>query len=62
MPRLTQDDAKAAVERIGGEELGPDRVPELVILPTETTFRLVWVGEIATIADSLRVFLDAQYR
>jgi bacillolysin len=60
VPGLTQDDAKATVERIGGAELGPDRLPELVILPTESTFRLVWVGEIATIADSLRIFLDAK--
>jgi bacillolysin len=60
VPRLTQDEAKTAVERIGGEELGRDRVPELVILPTENTFRLVWVGEIATILDSLRIFLDAR--
>jgi bacillolysin len=59
VPTLTQDEAKAAVERIGGAELGPDRLPELVILPTENAFRLVWVGEIATIADSLRIFLDA---
>src|SRR4029453_14766131 len=59
VPGLTQDEAKAAVERIGGAELGPDRLPELVILPTENAFRLVWVGEIATIADSLRIFLDA---
>ena len=58
-PSLSQDEAKAAVERIGGAELGPDRLPELVILPTENAFRLVWVGEIATIADSLRIFLDA---
>jgi Zn-dependent metalloprotease len=30
-----------------------------VILPTENAFRLVWVGEVVTIADSLRIFLDA---
>jgi thermolysin len=60
MPSLTQDEAKTAVERIGGAELGPDRLPELVILPTENAFRLVWVGEVVTIAASLRIFLDAK--
>jgi bacillolysin len=60
VPSLTQDEAKAEVERIGGAELGPDRLPELVILPTENTFRLVWVGEVVTVAASLRIFLDAK--
>jgi bacillolysin len=60
VPTLTQDEAKAAVERIGGAELGPARLPELVILPTENAFRLVWVGEVFTLADSLRIFLDAK--
>jgi bacillolysin len=60
VPILTQDEAKAAVERVGGAELGPDRLLELVILPTENAFRLVWVGEVLTIADSLRIFLDAK--
>jgi bacillolysin len=60
VPTLTQDEAKAAVERIGGAELGLDRLPELVILPTENAFRLVWVGEVVTLADSLRIFLDAK--
>ena len=60
-PTLTQTDAKAAVERIGGAELGPDRLPRLVILPTDDgSFRLVWVGEIFTSGDRLRLFIDAK--
>ncbi len=59
VPTLSREDAKAAVERIGGETLGPDRLPELVVLPLDGTYRLVWVGEIATVADTLRLFLDA---
>ena len=58
-PTLTQADAKARIEQIGGTELGADRQPQLVILPDDSGFRLTWVGEIATFSDYLRIFLDA---
>ena len=49
------------VEGVGGTELGPDRVPELVILPLDDgPLTLVRVGEIVTTADHLRLFLDAK--
>jgi len=60
-PKLSADDAKQAIERIGGRTLGPNKTPELVVLPMEDgTFRLVWVGEIATNDDKIRLFIDAE--
>ena len=59
-PTLTQADAVAAIERIGGAKLGPDRLPELVILPTsDGVFRLAWVGAVLTPRDLVRFFIDA---
>jgi bacillolysin len=60
-PTLTQQDAKSAIEQIAGAELGPDRLPELVILPTgDGVFRLVWVGEAMARHDVVRFFIDAK--
>jgi bacillolysin len=58
-PRLTQAEARSIVEQVGGTELGPDRQPRLMILPESASFRLVWVGEIVTLGDKLRIFIDA---
>lgn len=61
-PTLTAADGKAAIETIGGTELGPERIPELAILPLDDgSFRLVWVGIIATSdGDEVRLFIDAK--
>ena len=60
-PTLTQTDAVAAIERIGGAKSAPDRLPELVILPTDDgVFRLVWMGELLTSRDLVRYFIDAK--
>lgn len=61
VPTLSQEEAKARIEKVGGTELGPDRLPELVILPMDDgSFRLVWVGDIATVQDILQLFIDAK--
>ncbi len=60
-PTLTQADAVAAIEQIAGARFGPDRRPELVILPADDgVFRLVWVGEVLTPRDLVRFFVDAR--
>jgi len=59
-PALTQDDARSIVEQAGGAELGADHQPKLMILPDSGSFRLVWVGEIATVGANLRLFVDAR--
>jgi thermolysin len=58
-PALTQTDAVAALEQIGGARLGPGHVPELVVLPVDGVFKLVWVGEVMTKRDLVRFFIDA---
>jgi len=61
VPALTQEQAKAVIERIGGTQLGADRVPELIILPIDSgEYVLAWVGQIATAGDILRLFIDAR--
>ena len=60
-PTLTSQEGKAAIERAGRALLGADRLPELVILSTDGgQFRLAWVGEVASLADSVRFFVDAK--
>lgn len=60
-PTIPRDAAKAIIERIGGAELGPDRLPELVILPDDSDApALAWVGAIATLDDTLQLFVDAR--
>jgi bacillolysin len=59
-PSITELEAKTVVERIGGAELGPDRSPQLAILPAgDGTMTLVWVGEIFGPTARVRVFIDA---
>jgi bacillolysin len=61
VPPFTQEQAKAVIERVGGTELGADRVPELIVLPAESgEYTLAWVGQIATAGDILRLFIDAR--
>ncbi|HZB24732.1 MAG TPA: M4 family metallopeptidase [Vicinamibacterales bacterium] len=59
-PRLTAEDARAIVERRAGVVLGPSREPELVILPLEAGFRLVWRLRAATGSDIRQYFVDAR--
>ena len=61
VPVVDQQDAKRAIERIGGTELGPDRQPELVILPTDdSSMKLAWVDQIVSATDHIRLFIDAK--
>jgi len=64
-PTLTRDQALArAIALTGGEPL-PTRVPELLILPRDSTgdgagYVLVWSVSIATRTDVLAIFVDAK--
>ena len=60
-PRLTADQAVAAVEKLSGAELGPSRVPQLVVLPREDGgYALVYTVRAFTEADLIRYFVDAR--
>jgi bacillolysin len=58
-PTLTESDAVAAIERIGGARFSSARRPELVVLPIDDGFKLAWVGELMTRRDVVRYFVDA---
>jgi bacillolysin len=60
-PKVSQSDAKSVIEREGGAELGPDRQPQLFVLPNDNgTFSLVWVGDVVSFTAGVRLFIDAQ--
>jgi len=59
-PRLSLDDVKAVIERRSGVALGPGRVPELVILPDETGYRLTYRIKAFTILEGYEYFVDAK--
>ena len=60
-PRLSVDDAQAAVTRLTGMELGPQHAPKLMILPREDgTYKLAYMARVATPEDLTLYFLDAQ--
>ena len=58
--RITAEDARAIVERRSGAVLGASRQPELVILPFEAGFRLVWRLRAASGSDIRQYFIDAR--
>ncbi|HZR25326.1 MAG TPA: M4 family metallopeptidase [Vicinamibacterales bacterium] len=59
-PLITEDEAKVVISRAANAEFAPDRSLDLVILPRDTGYVLVWVGEILAADDSLRIFVDAK--
>jgi bacillolysin len=58
-PTLTESDAVAAIERIGGARFSSARRLELVVLPIDDGFKLAWVGELMPRRDVVRYFVDA---
>jgi bacillolysin len=59
-PRLSADQVKALVEHRTGVELGPSRLPTLVILPDDAGgYRLVYRAIVFTPADGTEFFIDA---
>jgi thermolysin len=60
-PTLTPDQAVAVVERLSGADLGPARVPELVVLPQEDgRFALTYTVRAFADATLSRYFVDAR--
>jgi bacillolysin len=60
-PVLTADQAVAVVERLSGADLGPARVPELVVLPREAGgYTLVYTVRAFADGDLVRYFIDAR--
>ena len=59
-PTISQDDATWKIEAAGGAKIGQTRQPELVLLPENDGFRLVWVGHVFSMAGRLRIFVDAK--
>src|SRR5919106_3559078 len=58
--RLDADEARAALIRHTGAELGPDRLPKLVIMPRAAgEYTLVYMARVATPGDITLYFLDA---
>lgn len=59
-PQLTAAQAKAAIERLAGADLGLDRVPALVVLPLdEGGYALAYWERVATADDLVAYFVDA---
>lgn len=58
-PGLTEDEAIVLVERISGQELGPSRTPELVVVPLQDRFVLTYGARVATEDDIRMYYLDA---
>jgi len=56
---LTPSEAKAVVERESGVTLGADKLPELLILPINEAFRLVYHGSAFTMNGGTEYFIDA---
>jgi bacillolysin len=60
-PALSIEDVKAIVERQSGAAVGPDRMPELVILPDEAGgYRLTYRIKVFTLQEGTEYFIDAK--
>jgi bacillolysin len=60
-PTLTPDQAVAVVEKLSGADLGPSRVPQLVVLPLEDgRFALTYTVRAFAGATLARYFVDAR--
>jgi thermolysin len=58
-PALTTSDAAAIVERESGVTLGPRRMPQLLILPTDGGYRLVYHAKAYATEGATEYFIDA---
>jgi thermolysin len=58
-PKLTADEAAAIVTRESGAELGPSRLPTLMVLPDAGTYRLVYRAVAFSADGGFEYFLDA---
>ena len=58
-PTISQDGATRTIEAVGDAKIGQAHQPELVLLPENDTFRLVWVGHVFTMAGRFCIFVDA---
>ena len=60
-PTLTADQAVAVIEKLSGADLGPSRVPRLVVLPRdEGGYALAYTARAFTESDLVRYFIDAR--
>jgi thermolysin len=58
-PKLSVDEAAAIVTRESGSELGPSRLPTLMVLPDAGTYRLVYRAVAFSSEGGFEYFLDA---
>jgi bacillolysin len=58
-PALTTSDAIAIVKRESGVDLGPRRTPELLVLPRDGGYRLVYRARAYTADSATEYFIDA---
>src|SRR5262245_39646682 len=58
-PALTTSDAAAIVKRESGVDLGPSKMPQLLILPTDGGHRLVYNAKAWTVQGATEYFIDA---
>ena len=58
-PALTTSDAAAIVKRESGVDLGPSKMPQLLILPQDGSYRLVYHAKAWTLENATEYFIDA---
>ena len=58
-PALTTSDAAAIVKRESGVDLGPSRMPQLLVLPQDGGYRLVYHAKAYTLDQATEYFIDA---
>ena len=58
-PALTTSDAAAIVKRESGVDLGPSKMPQLLILPQDNGYRLVYHAKAYTLDSASEYFIDA---
>jgi bacillolysin len=58
-PALTTSDAAAIVKRESGVDLGPSKMPQLLILPQDNGYRLVYHAKAYTLDSATEYFIDA---
>ena len=58
-PDLTTSDAAAVVKRESGVDLGPEKMPQLLVLPSDGQYRLVYHASAFTMSGGTEYFIDA---
>jgi thermolysin len=58
-PVLTTSDAAAIVKRESGVDLGPSKMPQLLVLPQDGGYRLVYHARAYTVESATEYFIDA---